>query len=124
LYIEKPPSGRIFFVQINSLDTYPQNLWITLGKVFGNTPSNPVITALPLNWRQNHLIHLFYIFQLVMTFEQKLNQIPALCAQNKQGGTSNVHKNTESRGFLPFLPIFSLEKRPKKGRKTKKPALE
>jgi hypothetical protein len=59
-----------------------------------------------------------------MNFVQKLNRFPGLCAQNKQEGTSNVHKNTESRGFLPISPIFSLEKRPETGQPIKKPALE
>jgi len=35
-----------------------------------------------------------------------------------------VHKNTESREFLPFSPNFSLEKRPETGQPIKKPALE
>jgi|TARA_Y100000780_G_scaffold140152_1_gene126571 hypothetical protein len=59
-----------------------------------------------------------------MNFAQKLNRFPGLCAQNKQEGTSNVHKNTESRGFLPISPIFSLENRPETGQPIKKPALE
>jgi hypothetical protein len=59
-----------------------------------------------------------------MSFAQKLNRFPGLCSQNRQEGTSNVHKNTESREFLPISPIFSLEKCPETGQPIKKPALE